>query len=130
MNYIRYELFRGGAAVASCDFSDGNLTLNFPTGTDGFVRIGARIYKLVSAKAEINWTELDDGIHTPHLFTSFDEYALPGFVKQGKSLTLAPLSNNELRYVELCLRRTLDDISSLEKQVGELRNMIQTSTLF
>ena len=130
MSNIRYELFGSGAALASCDLCGGELTLSFPENTEGFIRIGARIYKLVSSRAEVAVSELDDGVHAPHLFTPSGEYILPGFEKVGKTLKIAPPESMELRKNELMLRRLAENVISLEKQLNDMRDMIRTTTLF
>lgn len=130
MNNIRYELFEDGAAISSCELKYGNLTLSFPSGTDGFVRIGARIYKLYSSKAEIDTSELEDGAYTPRLFTSYREYILPGFEKRGKTLAVSQPTSEEMRLDELKLKRLDNAVVAIENKISEMQDMIRTSTLF
>lgn len=130
MSTIRYEIFGSDAYVVSHDINTSELVLIFPEGTDGFIRIGARIYKLSSSKAEINPSELDDGHHTPHLFTSWGEYRIPGIIKNGKALYLAAPSDDDLRLNALRTRRLETAVISLEKQLMGLQDKIEKTTIF
>lgn len=130
MSTLRYELFGEGAALASCEMGGSGLVLIFPDKTEGFIRIGARIYKLISAKAEISPTELEDGAHIPHLFTSQGEYKLPGFEKNGKTLSISMPTGEEVRSYELKLKRLSRSVLCLENQITELKDMIRTTSLF
>lgn len=130
MSVIRYELFGSSAAVVSHDLCGGELTLVFPKGTDGFIRIGARIYKLESSKAELDPSLLDDGLHTPHLFTSLGEYKLNGINKNGKILTLSSSTDDEVRMNILKTCRLENAVASLEKQILKLQDKIEKTTIF
>ncbi len=130
MSTIKYELFGSEACVASHELGTGELLLIFPEGTEGFIRIGARIYKLSASKAKIDPSELDDGPHTPHLFTSLGECYIPGIIKNGKTLTLAPQADEDLRMNVLRTRRLENAISSLEKQLLAIQDKIEKTTIF
>lgn len=130
MSTIRYELFGSEAFVSSHDLGTGELILVFPDGTEGFIRIGARIYKLKSSKAVVDPSELDDGSHFPHLFTALGEFKIPGIIKSGKSLALSPASDEDFRINSLRTRRLETAVSKLEKQLLALQDKIEKTTIF
>ncbi len=130
MSSIKYELFGSSALISSYNLTGESLMLIFPDGTDGFVRIGARIYKLNGSKAQIDVDELDDGPHSPFLFTSSGEYKAMGFTKSGRTITLLTPSEEELRKSILRVSRLESNLSRLEKHINSLQEKIEKATIF
>lgn len=131
MSRIKYELFGREAAIRSSNLTEsGSLFLTFPDGTEGFVRVGARIYKLTHSVAHIDLTQLDDGEHKPILFISSGEIKLCGFEKEGKIIRLLPPSAEELSRLDFLAKSLEKRLKKLESRTDGLQNRIYNSKIF
>lgn len=130
MSRIKYELFGLRAEISSCELSGSELQLIFPEGTEGFVRIGAHIYKLANAKATLPLCDLDDGILTPHLFVSFGEITLPLMEKAGRLIKIMPPSPEDTRETALRALRLERELSDMQKKLDELKDYVRGTTIF
>jgi hypothetical protein len=131
MSRIKYELFGHEAAIRSFNLTEsGSLFLTFPDGTEGFVRVGARIYKLTHSVAHIDLAQLDDGEHKPILFVSAGEVRLCGFEKEGRIIRLLSPSAEELLKLGLLTKSLEKRLEKLESRTDGLQNRIYNSKIF
>lgn len=131
MSRIKYELFGKEAAIRSSNLTEsGSLFLTFPDETEGFVRVGARIYKLTHSVAHIDLAQLDDGEHKPVLFVSSGEVKLCGFEKEGKIIRLLIPSAEELSRLDFLAKSLEKRLKKLESRTDGLQNRIYNSKIF
>ncbi len=131
MSRIKYELFGAEAAICSFNLTDSDsLFLTFPRGTEGFVRVGARIYKLTNSVAHIDLAQLDDGEHRPILFVSSGEIRLCGFEKNCRSVSLLFPTAQELSKLQYLLKNLEKRVEKLENRADGMQNRIYNSKIF
>lgn len=130
MSKIKYELFGLRAEISSCELSGDELTFVFPEGTEGFVRIGAHIYRLANTKTTIPLRDLDDGTLTPHLFVSFGEITLPKMEKAGRLLKILSPTPEQIRETSLRALRLERELHSLQRKLDELNDYVRGTTIF
>ena len=130
MSKIKYELFGDDAEIVKAELSGGDLTLCFPKDTEGFLRMGTRVYKLNGSKVTVPLSDLSDGIHAPYLFTAAGEIALPRIEKRDRLVKLESPTDEEVRAAILRCRKLEVALCDLEKRLSELYNYTHGTTIF
>ena len=131
MSRIKYQLYGREAAISALSFDEkGVLYLTFPRSTEGFIRIGARIYKLVEGVATVDISQLDNGAHRPILFTAEGEIRLSGFEKEGTSLSLIPKNAEETALLWYNVKELEKRLNILESRADGMQSRIYNTKIF
>lgn len=129
MSRIRYEIFGSECEIAEAVTDGGELTLEFPEGTRGYLCIAGKKYRLPTHSLTLPLPLIDNGIHRPRLITSDSEIPLPPIEKRDRLIAL-PVEENALRSVSLRLARLGRRVDAIDRRLDELEAYVRGATCF
>ena len=131
MSRIKYQLYGRESAISALSFDEKEvLYLTFPRSVEGFIRIGARIYKLADGVATVDLSPLDKGEHRPILFTAEGETRLSGFVKEDSGISLIPRSAEECALLWYNVKELEKRLNILERRADGMQSRIYNTKIF
>ena len=129
MSRIRYEIFGTECEIADAVTDGGDLTLEFPEGTRGYLYIAGKKYRLPSHSLTLPLPLIDNGIHRPRLITSDSEIPLPPIEKRDRLIAL-PVEEDAVRSVSLRLARLGRKVDAVSRRLDELEAYVRGATCF
>lgn len=127
MSKIRYEFFDSVCEIAEAQLDGGDLTLSFPEGTNGYLCLGNKKYRLSSPEITLPLALIENGVYTPRLLTSNAEIRLPPIEKRDRLISL-PREEGDARKLSLRIARISCRVRELDQKLTELENYVRGTT--
>ena len=130
MTEIMIDVYGNETEIASFRPGNTELLLKLSSSIDGFLSIGSKSFRITDGKCIFKLQEIEDGEHTPQLFTENGVLLLPKMVKEGKTIYPKPCDDNFIRKLSKRERKLENRVKELEATVSQLMKSVYGTTLF
>lgn len=128
---IRYITSHGCAVRCEFEYAEKDaLTLSFEPKPVGAVVLDGKIFALKDGEVRIPLSAISDGDHTPRLEAESGIYAIEGFTKRGKSISVHDLDEATVRrFVTRCCALA-NELCSVKERLTKLEEACSGHDIF